>query len=365
MCLTKISNKIRPKKPINRGSLDTLAQLTTNDADSGKSKLTKRQIAKAITLGQLYPLIDLDSPLKKSYWRTYHCNRVIVQEGYKYTTEYCNGRWCTVCNRIRMAKMINGYSVPLLKIEDLQFVTLTAPNVKASDLKGEIANMYKKWRSINQNMRKTYKMDIKGLRKLECTYNPITDTYNPHFHFLIGGSSEAQQLVKLWLDKNPKASVKAQNVQKARDGSIIELFKYAVKGVHKGKFYPEALDNIYQALYNKRTFQSFGISKQVEEDLNGIQSEDMKFKGFNDAIWQWSNECKDWVNTDGELLTEYILDGKLSDWIEDLTNELEVGHMVEDEQEQTKITLSGEDKDNVLWGYYSEMADLVINQDSS
>lgn len=361
MCTTNISNNKVLKIPEKRASLDTLAQLTTTDPESGKEKLTKRQIAKAITLGQLYPLIDLNSPLKKSYWRTYHCNRIIVQDGFKYTTEYCNGRWCTVCNRIRMAKMINGYSVPLLKIHDLQFVTLTAPNVKGSDLKNEIATMYKKWRGINQNMRKTYKMNIQGLRKLECTYNPKTDTYNPHFHFLIGGQSEAEQLVKLWLDKNPKASIKAQNITKSRDGSIIELFKYAVKGVHKGKFYPQALDQIYQALYGKRTFQSFGISKQIEEDLDGIKSEELTFKGFNNSIWQWSNECKDWVNSDGELLTEYVLDGKLSDWIEDLTKELEVGQIVEPEQEQTTIRLSKDQKEDILWQNYSEMADSVID----
>ena len=32
----------------------------------------------------------------------------------------------------------------------------------------------------------------------------------------------------------------------------------------------------------------------------------------------WSKDAKDWSNKDGELFTDYIIKGKLSDWIKEL-----------------------------------------------
>jgi hypothetical protein len=258
-----------------------------------------------------------------------------------------------------MAKMINAYSIPLLKLDDLHFVTLTTPNVPASKLSNEIDGMYKSWRGINQNIRKTYKERIKGMRKLECTYNPKADTYNPHFHILINGSRAAALLIDLWLQKYPSASRKAQHMTKAKEGSLIELFKYTVKGVHKGKYYPEALDNIYQSLENRRTYQPFGIVKVTTEDIDGIKSQEVTFKGYQDANWTWRKEVKDWVSDDGELLTEYIIEGKLSDWIEDLTSSI-TEDLQEPEREQHGIRLTKREFTDQKWVFYSRAADELL-----
>ena len=346
------------KCPENGAPLDTLAQLTTGDLDHQKkslNKFIKRQKAKAITMGQIFPLIDLKNRMEKSYWRSYHCNNLLLQEGQKVTTKYCNARWCSVCNRIRMAKMINAYSIPILKFKDLHFVTLTTPNVVADNLKNEIEGMYKSWRCINKNMRKTYDLNIKGIRKLEVTFKPRTG-FNPHFHILIDGKTEAKKLIELWLKRYPSASFKAQDMRRANEGSLIELFKYTVKGIHKGTYHVEAVDIIFQALENKRTYQPFGIKKVVEEDINGIKSEPVSFKGHRDDQWRWSTLAKDWVNDDGELFTEYIIEGKLTDWIKDLTEEL-----VEPEKEQDVIKLNRAEANNAKWGFYSEMADELVN----
>ena len=357
--MANLSKNCTPNKPKKRASLDTLAQLRT-EHDGGRSKFIKRQKAKAITLGQLFPLINLDSRLKKSYWRTYHCNKLILQEGHKMTTKYCNARWCTVCNRIRMAKMINAYSIPLLKLKDLHFVTLTKPNVKGKELSSEIDGMYRSWRAVNGNMRKRYNQKIKGIRKLECTYNAKTDSYNPHFHILINGKQSAKLLIDLWLKRNPTADRKGQDMRKAKDGSLIELFKYTVKGIHKGKYHPEPLDQIYQALEGRRTYQPFGIAKMTTEDIDGIKSEEVTFRGHQDAHWSWSKSVKDWVNQDGELLTEFVIEGKLLDWIEDLTSSVN-GELVEPEREQTAIRLNNSQFKDEKWKYYSESADDYLN----
>ena len=91
--------------------LDTLAQLRTETPSKPPVTLVKRAKAKFLTNGLSFPLIDLNSPLKKSYWLTWHCTSVLLQEGQKITSRYCNNRWCIVCNRIRTAKLINGYFI--------------------------------------------------------------------------------------------------------------------------------------------------------------------------------------------------------------------------------------------------------------
>lgn len=359
-----------PIEPINTGSnvdsLDTLEQLSPNHLETEKTsrnKFVKRQIAKAITLGQLFPLIDLDSPLKKSYWYTYHCNRLILQEGYKMTTKYCGHRWCTLCNRIKMAKMINAYSIPLLEFPKMYFVTLTAPNVEGNQLKEEINDMLKNWRGIYQYMKKN-KMKVQGVRKLECTYNPHTG-YNPHFHFIVNGEEAANMIVKQWLKRYPSASPNAQNIKPANEGGLIELFKYAVKGVHKGKFYPEALDTIYQAMRGRQTFRPIGIKKVVEENIDGIKSQKVTFAGYADNQWTWNNHLKDWHNQDGELLTDYIIEGKLSDWIDKLTEETaqDLDSYKEEQLINSTVKVEKEEFHENTLSYWSEYVEEYLKND--
>ena len=158
--------------------LDTLAQLSTrlynglnDNALSQKVSLQKRARAKAFTSSYIYDLIDLKSPLLKSYWDTTRCTSIVLQEGKKITSRYCKQRWCLVCNRIRTANMINGYREPLAELKEPQFVTLTVVNPKAKYLKSTIEDMNTSIKAIRKNLKKTYNIELKGLRKYECTYN--------------------------------------------------------------------------------------------------------------------------------------------------------------------------------------------------
>ena len=99
------ADKVR-KNPL---LIDTLVQLYTDPQTKPLQTLTRRAKAKFLSNAINFPLIDLKSPLKKSYWQTWHCTSVLLQEGQKITSQYCNNRWCIVCNRIRTAKMINKY----------------------------------------------------------------------------------------------------------------------------------------------------------------------------------------------------------------------------------------------------------------
>lgn len=294
--------------------LDTLAQLRK----SSKSTLKKRAVAKYLTNETCLPLADLDSELKKSYWNTFHCSSQLIQNGKKITGKYCNNRWCIVCNRIRTAKLIKGY-LPAIKNEIVSpfFVTLTVPNVGGADLKATVRQMIVSFRRISDVFRHK-RRELRGIRKIECTYNARENSFHPHFHFLIDGREAADELVSAWLRVYPEAVRQAQDIRPADEGSFIELFKYTTKLVTKsdiaregGKaeinIYPEALDIIFKALYRIRTFQPFGgISKvPASEDVEEIQSEEFDdLSALTVDIWGWVQPISDWVSADGELLTD-------------------------------------------------------------
>ncbi len=71
-------------------------------------------------------LSELDSPLHDQYRNTVtSCCTYGEQVGNKIKFKYCNARWCTTCNRVRTAKLINGYLPVINQMSDAYFVTLT------------------------------------------------------------------------------------------------------------------------------------------------------------------------------------------------------------------------------------------------
>jgi len=309
--------------------LDTLAQLSTKDSNplqkQGKetidtsvkeqqSKYQKRARAKTFTNAMLFGgLLDVPSKLHKAYWRTYHCNNLLLQNGNKISTEYCNQRWCAVCDRIRTAKAINGYKEPLSKLSDMTFATLTIPNVKGKHLKDSIELMQESFTRIRKNIAKTYGTKITGIRKLECTYNPDRDDYHPHYHLILEGNKTAQNLVSLWLKQYPKADIQGQDIRPADNQSLVELFKYFTKSVSKSKktgkskFYPRQMDVIYKACYRKRTLQPYGIAKVTEEiDEMALNSEELIFKESAVEIWGFEKDANDWISAVGETFSDYV-----------------------------------------------------------
>lgn len=300
--------------------LDTLAQLGTDPKkltpEKGKNSLRKRAVAKYVTNEIIFPLIDLDSPLKKSYWSTFHCANILLQDGEKITGKYCNNRWCIVCNRIRTAKMINGY-LPVIKkeIPEPYFITLTVPNVSDVKLRSTIKGMIETTNKINNLFRHKRDFRLKGIRKVECTFNQDTDEFHPHLHFIENTEKAGQELINAWLDHYPTADLAAQNLKPADQNSLIEIFKYTTKFWTKKevtrsenttnfKINPYALDVIFKAMYRIRALQSIGIKKLVlSEDIDEIQVQ--KIEGLKKDIdaWVWEHELSDWVNSSGEFLT--------------------------------------------------------------
>lgn len=293
------------KNPVQESSHCSYYSITR--PPSGVKTLKNRAKNKYFSQELTRSLIVVDSPLNKAYRRThYDCSSTLLQEGYKVTSKYCNGRWCNVCNRIRTAKLINGYRTALEAFLEPHFITLTIPNVKAESLEKAIKSMRNDIQLITKARRRVTQFN--GVRKIECTYNSEDDTYHPHLHLIIDGKKNAEWLWSEWLKRHPDAHYKGQDYRKADEGSLMELFKYTTKIVTKTKndgfcIYVTALDTIFQAMYKVRTFQSFGNVRMVSEDIEDIQSEDYDIP-YYEGILLWDG-CNFFRMGDGERVSDY------------------------------------------------------------
>lgn len=353
----ELETKIRHKEPFHNtpnitvtdtGSspllLDKLAQLRQglksggyNPTDNGKIRILNRAKSKYITNGLALALVNLHSPLEKYYWGAYHCNDTILQQHKTLTTHYCNSRICHICNRIRTAKLINGYNPVLSKFEDPQFVTVTIPNVTDKELRKAITRMTRAFVTIKskfyEDSRRREANIFKGIRKIECTYNESENTYHPHFHIVLNDTDIANRFVTEWLNIFPTATRSAQDIRRADERSIKELFKYVTKIVTKTNgvkgFNPisiRSVDVIMNALYRMRTFQPFGGVKKVSEDVDEIDSQEYDFlteiPEGDGIVWTYENEIHDWIDIlSGEVLSGFVPDEQLSK----LVNTIESG----------------------------------------
>jgi len=294
-------------------SLDTLVQLSFKDTKRTPADTQKDLKRKAIRMKQtfdlIWPLIDLNSSMENQYWSSYYCCRELKQEGVYLRAKYCNKRWCFTCNAIRCAKMINNY-MPIFKLHPhAQFVTLTRPNVKAEDLPEEINCLVAEFRIMIRYLRGMKKIDLRGLRKLEVTYNWYENTYHPHFHLIVHMPGAARELIEEWLFRNPTAKRAAQHMREADQGSFTELFKYAAKIAADKDMSPFAQDVIFQALANHRIYQPFGINKVIK-DPEDPQEVTQAYGSLDPEIykvWYFNNDKKDWDSLQGESLIDTII----------------------------------------------------------
>lgn len=298
----------------------------------GNIIFTKKATAKYIsnTLASFLTTCT-NSNLYKSYTITSECCNVLVQTGKQLTGCYCKQRWCTICNRIRTAKMINTYSEHLDNFTNPYFLTLTIENVndevftEKNILKKTLKKMQQLWSKILTDLNRIKKQKkrfepyiLQGVKKLECTYNFEEHTYHPHYHFITENENIAFDILQRWLfwSKNFKFNVnhKGQDVRplEGKKG-YLELFKYFTKIVSKtneievielsnNNFKSKkkeaivipALDTIFNAMSGKRVYDSFGIDVKNTEndfDLFSVEVENLMYQNVN---WSWKND--NWYN---------------------------------------------------------------------
>ena len=288
--------------------LDKLGQLVTPLISN---KLEKRAKSKHFGTRMALGLVNLVSPLQKGYWRTYNCSDILNIEGQKVKTQrFCKARWCPTCSRIQTGIMLNRF-MPVfpLYFPNPYLVTLTARNVKGQDLKEEVDRYLKTLgnivRTIKANLKRKGQLeDLKGLRKLEITWNATRNDFHPHFHLVVNSEEIANEFKRLWLRANPtKAKEDAQDIRKANEESLKEIFKYLTKLTFKNKttgkksiYPPYVLDTIFQALKNRRTFDTYQIpeinheveipQEEILEDLQPVQ-EPRSYYYETAPYWNW------------------------------------------------------------------------------
>ena len=289
-----------------------------NVFNASRAVFIKRAKAKFTQEKLLRELVKLNSPLAEKYESAQYCSSVILQNGNNLTSRYCNQRFCKICNRIRTAKLMIGYGPIIAQFKQPYFVTLTIPNPTEKELRPEIRKMISEIKKIQDLRRKHKQPLIKGIRKLEVTYNPDQNNYHPHFHIILDTEIVATELISAWLNRYPNAIFKAQDKRPAENP--LELFKYFAKLtskskndtiiISKGKMirleysYPAALDACFRAIEKTRIIQPMGGVKMFNEDIEEIESVDIN--DINEELATWIFYGHDWLNMNtGETLSGY------------------------------------------------------------
>jgi hypothetical protein len=319
--------------PSGRGQFNTLAQNRTNLIEkpaailvgkgselTDKRTLKGRAKRKVITQAMVLGLLDahnnkgLDGEWRKSYWNTYHCQGRVFTAEQKLHGTYCKNRFCTLCCSIRKAVIINQYLPVINTWTEAHFVTLTIKAVRAKTLHPALRSILRCFRWITDKHRKRYKrgkgIELKGIKSLECNFNPERKTYNPHLHLIVENKEMADILIADWLQYwGPKWTAKiAQHSRKVEntERDLIEIIKYGskiftepdvsnkMKGRGNPKIYVSALDNIFKAMRGLRIFERFGFnlpkaSKPTPENSKVVQEYDE---------WNFKATHFDWLNTE-------------------------------------------------------------------
>ena len=264
-----------------------------------------------------------DFEMSDSYWNCFYCaKRVITGDG-RLFTNYCKTRVCAVCNGIRKAEKIHLFLPVVQSWPDPFSMVLTVKSVSAEGLKKRIDEMYSLIRRIVQKYRKRSqrgaKQRLKGIRVFECTYNPTTKEYHPHFHFVVADRLTADILRNEWIAEGQELWGKDAVYQGSQVFTRIEnneealerIIKYGTKiftetnprnKKSKKGVYIQALDTIISEMKGRRIFDRFGFNlpKQPPQEKQVKCLENYK-------EWTFVSKDADWLEKDGALtLSNYV-----------------------------------------------------------
>lgn len=309
---------------------------------SKKEALKGRAKRKTITQIMMLNLITIaqengEPELEKSYWNTYYCQQNIITADGRLYGKYCKNRFCTLCNSIRKAEMINKYYPIMKNWEEPYFLTLTVKACKAPQLKGYINSMLKTFQKIVEKYRKRYQrgkgLKLIGVKSLESNFNPVKKTYNPHFHIITKDKWMAEVIKKEWIARSKKGYAapwcqKAKPINNLETG-LIEIIKYGskiftepdlkkrAKETETAHIYLKALDTILIAMKGKRIFDRFGFNVPTENKPEQYPAKLLA----NYRQWEYDSKNSDWIDTaTGEVLTDYKIPSHLQAILESNIN---------------------------------------------
>jgi hypothetical protein len=337
-----------------RGAFNTLAQNGTGNGQKGGTIITGKGTelrsdkvlkgrAKRKMISQKLALTFLgiaeekgNTVILNSLWNSYHCQSKIYSFEGRIYGRYCKNRFCTLCNSIRKAEIINKYSAVLKAWDKPYFVTLTIKACKQNQLRKMFKGLVRGFRQINAKYRKRNQrgcgIRLIGIKSMECNFNPKANTYNPHLHLIVENKRIADLLIDEWLAKwSPKFTVRAaQDKRPVNDieRDLVEIIKYGSKiftepdinkksvGGNDKEIYAAALYNIFVAMKGLRIFERFGFN---------LPSQKRKAVGSRFVTdfdeWIFIPQYFDWQNVDNELvLSSYSPKAKLVELLDNNIN---------------------------------------------
>jgi hypothetical protein len=217
---------------------------------------------------------------------------------------YCKSRWCLICNGIKTAHLINAY-LPILKTWDNPFfVTLTTELTDREKAREEIKRKLHLFTLITRKAKRD-KHEVKLFRNVEATFNQKKNKFHIHIHCLVSNEALAKMILNEWIKRNNKQGFEcvyeAQKVKRAdkNENSLKEIFKYATKMITKNRkgervVYLNALNELFIAFRNVRTFQAYGVNKIIDEDkaFEELQADELTPGLYQNDLYTW--QCCDW-----------------------------------------------------------------------
>ena len=328
------------------GNIYTLAQNGTNKTGqnnvivngegsdlSKKEALKGRAKRKTITQIMMLNLISIaqengEPELEKSYWNTYYCQQNIITADGRLYGKYCKNRFCTLCCANHKAEMINKYYPIMRDWTEPYFLTLTVKACRANQLKAYINSMLKTFQKITEKHRKQHQrgkgLKLVGVKSLESNFNPVRNTYNPHFHIITKEKWMAEVILEEWLNRSKKGYTLrwSQNLQPVNNlqTGLIEIIKYGskiftepdlkkkAKATDTAYIYLNALDTILTAMKGKRIFDRFGFN--APKNTKPKYTPAKLLSTYKE--WEYNAESCDWINPiTGEVLTHFKLPSNL------------------------------------------------------
>lgn len=253
-----------------------------------------------------------DEMMLKNMHRQIKCtNNLHVYDNKVVRSIFCGQKTCMVCNSIRLSKFLDKYLSYIEEKPVKYHMVLSIKNPNESNLKESIARMYKFFNQSSIKRNKEFKelnKKILFIRSFETTFNKFANTYNIHFHCLLGGedANEVKKYGEIMIDYWLKyfkelANRKAQYLE-IQSKSILENFKYLfkVKDINKN-----VLPMVYNLLKSTKGKNLF-LAKNIKRD---------KFK--NGIAESRINEIKD-----ANIVQRFNYQSKSNNWIETETGEL-------------------------------------------
>lgn len=240
---------------------------------------------------------------------------------------FCNNRFCPVCSWLK-AKRTAFELLELLKVVQINenkafvFITLTVPNVSASQLRSTIEDMNI---SFNRLWKvKEFKAMNKGfIRKLEITYNSERDDYHPHFHivccvnksyFTSRDYLKKKRLLELWQQATRNPNITQVDIKPCRMNTVKEILELATYSAKQSELYlsKKVFDGFYEGMYRKKLIVFNGLFKEYRKkiEVNEINIDDilelaqLKEQTVKEIIYIWEksdNEYKEKMERELDL----------------------------------------------------------------